>query len=90
MEVFRRVDDVSVLMDLVVGGSGRARKNATVVLLNLVKNNGDKTLGDVREVDRAETIVRALVNNDNRVSARGKSKAEALLRVLESRQGSQP
>ncbi|CAL9192649.1 unnamed protein product [Musa hybrid cultivar] len=77
-------------MDLVVGESGRARKNATVVPMNLVKNNGDKTLGDVRKVDRAETIMRALVDDDNRVSVRGKSKVEALLRVLESRRGSQP
>ncbi|CAL9149404.1 unnamed protein product [Musa hybrid cultivar] len=75
-------------MDLVVGGSGRARKNATVVLLNLVNNNGDKTMGDVREVDRVETIVKALVDDDSRVSARGKSKIEALLRILESRRGS--
>ncbi|CAL9780030.1 unnamed protein product [Musa acuminata subsp. burmannicoides] len=79
-------------MDLVVGGSrgGGVRKNATVVLLNLVKNNGDKIVGDVREVDRAETIVRALVDDDSRVSMRRKSKAETLLRVLESRRGSQP
>lgn len=48
-------------------------------LLNLVKSNGDNAMGDVREVDEVEAIVRALVDGDKGVSARGKSKAEVLL-----------
>ncbi|RZS13880.1 hypothetical protein BHM03_00045518, partial [Ensete ventricosum] len=49
MEAFWRVDDVSCLVDMVVGG----------VLLNLVKSNEDKVVGDVREVDGAEQTMRA-------------------------------
>ncbi|THU55341.1 hypothetical protein C4D60_Mb11t05550 [Musa balbisiana] len=89
VEAFRRVDGVSVLVDLVVGGSGRARENAAAALLNLVNSGGDKAVGDVREVDGAEAAVRALAGGDSGVSARAKSKAEALLTVLESRRGSQ-
>ncbi|CAL9753632.1 unnamed protein product [Musa acuminata subsp. burmannicoides] len=85
IEVFRRVDGVSILVDLVVGRSKRARENIVVALLNLVKSNGDKTIGDIKEVDRADATMRALADNDNGVSTRGNSKMEALLRVLESK-----
>lgn len=50
VEAFRRVDNVSILVDLVVGVSGRARENATAMLLNLVKSGGDKVVRDVKEV----------------------------------------
>ncbi|CAL9160259.1 unnamed protein product, partial [Musa hybrid cultivar] len=89
VEAFRRVDDVSILVDLVVGRSRRVRENAAAALLNLVKSDRDKTVGDVREVDGAEAVVRTLACSDNGVSTRGKSKAEALFGVLESRRGSQ-
>ncbi|THU67038.1 hypothetical protein C4D60_Mb05t20450 [Musa balbisiana] len=67
-DAFWRVNDVSVLVDLVVGGSGRARKNVTVMLLNLVKSNGDKAVGDITEVDGAKVTMRALANGDSKVS----------------------
>ncbi|URE14113.1 U-box domain-containing protein, partial [Musa troglodytarum] len=89
MEVFWRVDGVNVLVDLVVGGSGRARENTTVAQLNLVKSGRDKAMGDVREVDGVEATIRPLASIDCRVNARGKKKIEVLLRVLESEQGSQ-
>ncbi|CAL9104056.1 unnamed protein product, partial [Musa textilis] len=68
------VDGVNVLVDLVVGGSGRARENTTVAQLNLVKSGGDKAMGDVREVDGVEATIRPLASIDCRVSARGKKK----------------
>ncbi|RWW17368.1 hypothetical protein GW17_00018706 [Ensete ventricosum] len=52
-------------------------------------SGGNKAVGDVREVDRAEAVVRARAGEESSVSARGKSKAEVLLRVLESGRGSQ-
>lgn len=89
VEAFRRVDGASILIDLVVRGSRRARGNAIGVLLNIVKSDEDKEMKDVREVDRNETTMRTLVDDDSRVSTRGKSKAEVLLSVLESKWGSQ-
>lgn len=50
----------------------------------MMETRKNTTMGDVREVDRAKTTVRALVDDDSRVSVSGKSKAETLLRVLES------
>lgn len=80
------VDRVSILINMVIGGSKRTRENNLAVLLNLIKSDRDKTMGDIKEVDRAKATIRALASNDdNRVSMREKSKMEALLRVLESR-----
>ncbi|URE04003.1 hypothetical protein MUK42_19388, partial [Musa troglodytarum] len=73
---------------LIVGGSRRARKNTVIALLNLTKSDRDKIVKDVREVDGAKATMRALVGNDNEMSARGKSNTEALFRVLESGRGS--
>ncbi|CAL9095658.1 unnamed protein product [Musa textilis] len=89
MKAFQRVNNINVLVDLVVVGNRRARENAMTVLLNLVKSSGDKTVREFREVDGVEVTVRALVSDNSEVSARGKSKIEVLLRVLESKQGSQ-
>ncbi|RZR71306.1 hypothetical protein BHM03_00004477 [Ensete ventricosum] len=49
VEAFRRMDDVRVL----VRGSGRAREIVATALLNLVKNDEDKAVGDIREVAKA-------------------------------------
>ncbi|WOK99102.1 U-box domain-containing protein 4-like [Canna indica] len=91
VEAFRRVAGVAILVELVdaaTGASGRTRENAAAALLNLVMSGGDKAVGDVMEVEGAEAAVRELASDDAGVSARGKSKAEALLRVLQSqRQG---
>lgn len=83
------MDDVSILVDLVVGGSKRAREKYYDYAIEPYKSDTNKTVGDVKKVDKAKAIVRALASNDNKVSARGKSKAEALLRVLESQHESQ-
>ncbi|CAL9190490.1 unnamed protein product [Musa hybrid cultivar] len=82
METFQRVHNINILVDLVVWGSRRARENATIALLNLVKSNGENTMGDIREVDKAEVAMRALVVGDSRVSAREKSMVEMLLRIM--------
>ncbi|RWW42806.1 hypothetical protein BHE74_00051606 [Ensete ventricosum] len=83
------LDDINVLVDLVVGVSVKARENVVATLVNLVKCDRDKVIGDVEKVDKVEAIVRAMVDSDNRVSTRGKRKVETLLRVLERRRGSQ-
>ncbi|URD75327.1 hypothetical protein MUK42_10220 [Musa troglodytarum] len=88
MKVFQKVDNIGILVDLMVRGSERARKNTTNVLMNMVKSDEDKTMGYTREVDEVKVTVRALVDNEMSV-ARGKSKTNALLRVLESERRSQ-
>ncbi|THU54552.1 hypothetical protein C4D60_Mb10t26300 [Musa balbisiana] len=60
-----RVDNVNILVDLVVGGTKRARESTTATLLNLVKSDGDKVVGDVKEVDGAEAAVRALADDNS-------------------------
>ncbi|CAL9095016.1 unnamed protein product, partial [Musa textilis] len=71
-------------VDLVVGGSERVKENVVTTLLNLIKSDGDKAMGDIMEADEVEVAMSALPSGDSGVSARGKSKAKALLRVLES------
>lgn len=39
VEVFHRVNNVSVLVDLVVGGSRNTRENIPIILLNLIKSD---------------------------------------------------
>lgn len=74
------MDDVNVMVDLVVGGSRRARENAIVVLLTLVKSNGAKIVGDVMEVNKAKEVIRALVSNDN-----GEEQGEDIVEGFEER-----
>lgn len=82
------MDGVSVLVDLVVGESERMRENTATMLLNMIKS--DKRQGNgVCQGDETEASMRALLNNNSEVSMRGKSKAKALLRDLESKRGSQ-
>ncbi|CAL9194927.1 unnamed protein product [Musa hybrid cultivar] len=65
MKAFQMVDGVNILEDLVVGRSARARQNATTMLSNLVKSN--KVMRDGVKV-----VVRALVDDDNGMSTRGR------------------
>lgn len=73
----------------VVGESGRVRKNITIALLNIIKSSRDRVVGDIIGVDEAEAIMRVPTDSDNRVSVRGKSKVNILLKVLESERESQ-
>ncbi|XP_008782030.1 U-box domain-containing protein 4-like [Phoenix dactylifera] len=85
VDAFRKVAGVRVLVDLVDVGTGasvRARENAAAALLNLVMSGGEKAEADVWEIETAEAAIRELAGGD--ASARAKSKAESLLRVLES------
>ncbi|RZR86532.1 hypothetical protein BHM03_00013760 [Ensete ventricosum] len=52
----------------------RVRENAMIVLLNLVKSNRDKTVGDVKEVDGPKATVRTLASSNSRVSTRGRAR----------------
>ncbi|XP_042415213.1 protein spotted leaf 11-like [Zingiber officinale] len=92
VEAFRRVAGVAILVELVdaaTGASGRARENAAAALLNLVMSGGDKAVGDIMESEGAESLVRELAEGvGGEVSARGKSKAADLLRVLQRSRGS--
>ncbi|OAY78891.1 U-box domain-containing protein 4 [Ananas comosus] len=87
VDAFRRVAGVRVLVDLLdpaTGATARTRENAAAALLNLVMAGGEKAAGDVREVEGAEDVVRELADGGGGGgSARGKAKAEALLRALD-------
>lgn len=74
------MDDVNVMVDLVVGGSRRARENAIVVLLTLVKSNGAKVVEDIMEVNKAKEVIRTLVSNDN-----GEEQGEDIVEGFEER-----
>ncbi|RRT42106.1 hypothetical protein B296_00018843 [Ensete ventricosum] len=89
MEVFQRVDDISVPVDLMVGGSGRARENTAPALAEPNKEQRRHDGGEHQGGGQGEVTVRALASDDSGASARGKSKVETLLRILESRRGSQ-
>ncbi|KQK11617.1 uncharacterized protein LOC100825814 [Brachypodium distachyon] len=81
---FAAVAGVRILVDLVDGAAatGRARENAASALLNLVMAGGESAVEEVLAVGGAEEAVRELAE-DQGASARGKAKAEALLRALE-------
>ncbi|KAJ3676273.1 hypothetical protein LUZ60_003685 [Juncus effusus] len=89
VQAFRKVAGVRVLVDLVdqtTGASQRSRENAISALLNLVLAGGEKAAGDLREIDGGEGIIRDTAKNGE-VSSRGKAKAEALVKALESLRG---
>ncbi|KAJ4772620.1 U-box domain-containing protein 4 [Rhynchospora pubera] len=86
VDAFRKVAGVRVLVDLIepmTGASERSRENAAAALLNLVTAGGERAAGDLREVGGAEDTVIEMARDDS-TSARGKTKAEALVKVLES------
>lgn len=86
VEAFGGVGGVRILVRLVGKGSERARENAASAMLNLAMSGGERAVGDIREVEAAEEVVRELAE---RGSARARSKAEELVRVLRTgRRGS--
>ncbi|URE02535.1 hypothetical protein MUK42_21417 [Musa troglodytarum] len=50
----------------------------------MVRESKRIRVGDVKEMDRMDSTMRALVSNNNVTSTREKSMAKALLKVLES------
>jgi hypothetical protein len=86
VDAFRKVAGVRVLADLIdplTGVSERSRENAVAALLNLVTAGGERAAGDLREVGGAEEMIREMARDDA-LSTRGKAKAEALVKALES------
>ncbi|KAH0464915.1 hypothetical protein IEQ34_005018 [Dendrobium chrysotoxum] len=85
LEAFRKVAGFRALVDLMdkaTGAKCRVRENAAAALLNLAMSGGEAAVGEIREVEDAEEVVRELAEAG--ISARAKSKAEALLKVLGS------
>jgi Armadillo/beta-catenin-like repeat len=86
VDAFRKVAGVRILADLIdpmTGVSERSRENAVAALLNLVTAGGERAAEDLSEVGGAEEMIMEM-SQDNALSARGKAKAEALVKVLES------
>lgn len=82
-EAFRKVSGMGVLVDLLdsaTGSSMRTKENAVSGLLNLIRCGGDKVAMDVRE--RAAGALDGIADVGENGSAKGKSKAMALLKML--------
>lgn len=85
LEAFRKVAGFRALVDLVdkvTGAKSRVRENAAAALLNLAMSGGEAAMGEIREVEEAEEVIRELAEAG--ISSRAKSKAEALLKVMGS------
>ncbi|KAG8053906.1 hypothetical protein GUJ93_ZPchr0001g31845 [Zizania palustris] len=85
LDAFMRMSGLRILVDLVEQGSAstpRTRENAAAALLDLVVAGGERAVAEVIAVGGAEDAVRELAE-DGKASARGKAKAESLLRALE-------
>ncbi|KAJ9179549.1 hypothetical protein P3X46_011325 [Hevea brasiliensis] len=81
---FAKFSGVRILVDLLdvgTGSSGRIKENAVAALLNLVRCGGEKAVEDVR--DMAAAVVEGIKEVAENGSAKGKSKAIALLKVIE-------
>lgn len=84
-EAFRKVAGAGVLadlLDLATGSSMRTKENAVSALLNLARcGGGEKVVAEVREA-AAVVALDGVVDVKGNGSAKGKSKAKELLRVL--------
>ncbi|CAN0863182.1 U-box domain-containing protein 4 [Linum grandiflorum] len=81
---FRRVSGIRVLVDLLDGGTGssdRIKENAVGALLNLARTGGEKVRREVKEL--AATVVEGIRDVSETGSSKGKSKAMALLVLIE-------
>lgn len=86
-EVFKKALGIEVLMDLLdnaTGSSARTKENAVSALLNLVQCGGEMVANDVRGKLESRVVDGVLDIVDNG-SEKGKSKALALLKVLDAR-----
>ncbi|KAI4332967.1 hypothetical protein L6164_017831 [Bauhinia variegata] len=82
-EAFRKVSGIGVLVDLLdlaTGSSMRTKENAVSGLLNLVRCGGEKVAMDVRV--RAMGALDGVTDVAENGSAKGKSRAVALMKVL--------
>lgn len=83
-EEFRRVSGVRVLADLLdpsTGTSLRSRENAVAALLNLARCCSDRAVREVREEGMG--VVDGVADVAENAGAKGKSKAVALLKVID-------
>ncbi|KAL6288816.1 hypothetical protein ACE6H2_006326 [Prunus campanulata] len=88
-EEFRRVSGVRVLADLLdpsTGTSLRSRENAVAALLNLVRCCSERAVREVREEGMG--VVDGVADVAENGGAKGKSKAVALLKVIDGGSGS--
>ncbi|XP_057512374.1 U-box domain-containing protein 11-like [Actinidia eriantha] len=84
-EAFRRVSGIGVLVDLLdpsTGSTGRTKENAVSALLNLVQCGGEQAANSVRETGLG--VYDGIADVTENGSAKGKSKAIALLKVLDA------
>ncbi|KAL5734011.1 hypothetical protein ACOSP7_031872 [Xanthoceras sorbifolium] len=83
VDEFKRVSGLDVLVDLLdmgTGSSDRVRENAVSALLNLVRCGGERAGKDVREMGLK--VMDGITDVAENGSAKGKTKAVALLKVL--------
>ncbi|GAV69409.1 Arm domain-containing protein, partial [Cephalotus follicularis] len=82
-EAFMRVSGIGVLVDLLdmgTGSSERVKENAVAALLNLVRTGSERVAREVR--DMGAGVVDGIADVAENGSAKGKSKALALLKVV--------
>lgn len=70
---------ISIIIDLLDAGSPLAQENAATALFNMCKNGGDKAVEGVLDYNKCIPAIRKLYFSS---SSRGKSKAEALMKIL--------
>lgn len=91
LEAFKGVCGIRVLMDLLDPGTGwtsRIKENAISGLLNLVQCNGVEVEEEIRGLDLdLELVLEGLREVGRSGSAKGKRKAEVLVKVLEGGTG---
>ncbi|XP_065867971.1 U-box domain-containing protein 4 [Euphorbia lathyris] len=83
---FSRFSGVGILVDLLDLGTGlslRIKENSVAALLNLVRSGGERVIEEVREM--AAVVVEGIEEVAVAGSSKGKSKAVALLKVIDGR-----
>ncbi|KAA8537335.1 hypothetical protein F0562_026978 [Nyssa sinensis] len=84
-DAFRTVSGIGVLVDLLdpsTGSSSRTKENAVSALLNLVQCGGERFANNVREMGMG--VFDGIADVAENGSSRGKSKAIALLNILDA------
>ncbi|QHO17831.1 uncharacterized protein DS421_10g315450 [Arachis hypogaea] len=83
-EAFREVSGIPLLSSLLEseGSSLRTKENAVSGLLNVVRCSGEETVMEVREKTVSLAALDGIVYVQDHGSAKGKSKAVALLKLV--------
>ncbi|KAL6981096.1 hypothetical protein U1Q18_022727, partial [Sarracenia purpurea var. burkii] len=84
-DAFRKVSGIGLLVDLLdrsTGSNGRTKENAVSALLNLVQCGGEQVANSVREMGVG--VYDGIADVAENGSSKGKSKAIALLKVLDA------